>query len=84
MTPDEWEHYADMKTVVPETPYDQSRWSTYYTSVVQDEEGRFWELNWESGSTEQQDMPFEYCYHEVTEVFPKEVTKIEYVREDQL
>lgn len=79
---DEWDKYSEMKSVVAATPVEQSRWSTTWECVVQDEEtGKFYELYWESGSTESQDMGFEDSYHLITEVKPvtKEVVVYEKV-----
>lgn len=62
------EYLYGMKTIVPETPVEQSRWSTFFEQIVQDEEtGKFFKLEWESGSTEYQEVDFELT---VTEVEP--------------
>lgn len=79
---DEAEEYLyDMETVVEEHPTGQSRWSTFYEKVVKDKDGNYWELSWESGSTEQQEIDFELS---VTQVYPKEVTTTIYVTKDKL
>lgn len=64
-----------METVVEEHPIDQGRWTILFKKVVKDSEGNFWELNWESGSTEYQGVDFEL---QVTQVYPKEVVKTIY------
>lgn len=69
-----------METVVPETITDQSRWSTFFEQVVKDGDGNYWRLNWESGSTEYQEVDFEM---QVTQVYPKEVTTTIYVTKDK-
>lgn len=83
MTYDEWEEYAfGMTTIVPETPLEQSRWMTLYEKVVQDNEGNYWKLTWEQGSTEQQELSFEDCYSEVTQVYPVETTTTVFVTKE--
>jgi len=71
---DEWFTYEDMKTVVEEHPVETSRWNTSYSMVVYDEVyEKYFQLDWESGSTEYQDGYFGDFYHNVTEVKPVEV-----------
>jgi hypothetical protein len=77
---DFWEEMVEeWETVQPAQPYEQSRWQTYYTKVVKSPEGKFYELNWSAGSTEQQDMPWEDEHHAYMEVRPVEKTIIAYV-----
>jgi hypothetical protein len=78
---EEFENYAyGMETVVEEHPIDKGRWTTYFEQVVKDKEGKYWLLEWESGSTEYQDIDFSV---EVTEVFPLEVTQTVYVTKEK-
>lgn len=82
---DQWEEMVyEWETVEPEKPCDQSRWKTFYEKTVKSPDGKFYYLYWESGSTEQQDMPWEDMYHSATRVFPKEVTTTIYVTADKL
>lgn len=73
---DDFEDFLfEKETVVPEHPTNQSRWSTAYEQVVKDQQGDFWMLRWEVGSTEYQEVDFKV---EVTQVYPKEVIKTIY------
>tara|TARA_R110002167_G_scaffold151503_2_gene345455 strand:- start:140 stop:550 length:411 start_codon:yes stop_codon:yes gene_type:complete len=78
-SPDEWEEFAyEMETVVDEYVVDTDRWHQYYEQVVKDKEGKFWELSWKQGATENQDLDFEECNHCAIEVEPYEVTVTKY------
>lgn len=61
----------DLKEVVPEAPFDQSRWVTYWSKVVYEpEEDTYYKLCWCVGSTENQEVDLKL---EVTQVEPVEV-----------
>lgn len=82
MTYDDWEEWVyDTETVESESITDQGRWETYWTKVVK-KDGKFYRLDWASGSTEYQDRPFEDTFHQVTEVEPKQVTVTKYVNKE--
>lgn len=76
------ENYDDYKEVTQPEIYDQTRWSTIYTQVVQHKPSdTFWEISWSRGSTEIQDNGIEDV--DVFEVVPKEVTITKYVAKDK-
>lgn len=67
--------------VTDEDIVDQSRWSTFYEKVVKHiESGRYFEVWWSRGSTEQQDFGIEEPGW--AEVKPVEKTIIAYERID--
>lgn len=51
---------------------DQSRWTTYYSQILQYKDGSFWKAFWERGSTEYQDDTEPNL--SLVKVTPKEVT----------
>lgn len=66
------------KSVTEETIEDQRRWHTSYSQVFKKlEDGTFWLVNWDRGSTEQQDDGPENIY--LVQVAPKEVIVTKYV-----
>ena len=78
-SPDEWEEFSyEMETVVDEYVVDTDRWHQYYEQVVKDKEGKFWELSWKQGATENQHLDFEERDHCAIEVKPYEVTVTKY------
>lgn len=63
--------------VTSEKIEDQSRWSTFYSKVVQDTRTeKFYMVNWDQGSTEYQESSGEITFYEVE---PKQVTVTKYV-----
>lgn len=75
----ELEDYKDYKVVEPKTIVDQSRWSTFYTSVLEHIPTKtFWEIGWSRGSTECQDGQDESDNTTVCEVEPVQVTITKY------
>jgi hypothetical protein len=61
--------------------YEQSRWSTFYSTVVKTPEDTYYSYITERGSTESQDVDFSYDDLEFVKVVPTEVTSIEYLPE---
>ena len=65
----------DMQEVEAESIVGQSRWNTFFTKVVKDDDGFFWRVNWSQGSTECQDNDEEVT---VIQVEPVQVTVTQY------
>ena len=56
----------------------KSRWSDHYAQVFRHKtEGTYWRISWSRGATEYQDQGPEYV--QFCQVYPQEVTVIEYV-----
>jgi hypothetical protein len=76
-----WEDHDELdffEEVTEEIMGHKSRWSIFYSQVYKDtRDGKFWELQWSRGATEQQDEGPENI--QFYQVVPKEVTHIEYV-----
>lgn len=65
---------------------DTDRWSTHH-EIVFEIDGKYYKSHYSRGATEMQDeRPYEYDgeWIEVTEVVPKEVTVIQYVKKEAL
>jgi len=68
--------HPDYKLVEGEEVVDTSRWSNIMMAVVQEKEtGHFYQLTWESPATEYQECDPGF---EMTQVYPKQVTKTVY------
>lgn len=77
----DWEDHVDVdfyEPVTPDTITGNSRWSITYERIFKDKrDNTFWRIEWSRGATERQDEGNEGVT--VTQVYPREVTLIEYV-----
>lgn len=83
-TMEEWEdiqwNSEEWKDMTGEVIEGQSRWMTFYSQVFKNlKTGHYYKLEWESGSTEQQDMSFDECWRVGYPVWPQEKVVVEYV-----
>lgn len=73
--------HDDFETMFPEHVIDTSRWSTFYEMVTKHKaSGTFWQISWEVGSTEYQDVDFDPSF---VQVYPHQITTTVYKKEPQ-
>ena len=74
-----WDDHDDYKHVTSPEIHGETRWSKLYSQIFNRvSDNTFWEFNWSRGATEYQDEGPEDI--EVSQVYPKQVTTTQYVR----